>query len=159
MVGRVHGLIDPSTKGEKPMRVAGGVILIIAAVMNLFAAIGYLGAGAMMGGAGKLTSMVEEESKKQGRELTDEQVARIARILSYGKEVKETGGGAGTATRAGDPAADTRVGGGGSGGGDDGVGAGHVESEAEVQARRATAYAERATAAAAGRARATREGR
>ena len=34
------------------MRVAAGVILIIAAVMNLFAAFGYLASGALVGGAG-----------------------------------------------------------------------------------------------------------
>lgn len=55
------------------MRIAAGVILIIAAVINLFAAFGYLAGGAMVGGAGKLQNMVAEESKKQGRELTEEQ--------------------------------------------------------------------------------------
>jgi uncharacterized protein YbjQ (UPF0145 family) len=52
--------------------------LIIAAAINLFAAIGYLGVGALAGGAGKLSSMVAEESKKQGRELTDDQKKAFA---------------------------------------------------------------------------------
>jgi len=62
------------------MRVAAGVILIIAAVMNLFASLAYLAGGAVMGGAGKLTTMVEEESKKQGRELTEEQKKSFAQL-------------------------------------------------------------------------------
>jgi hypothetical protein len=60
------------------MRIAGGVILIIAAVINLFAAFGYLAGGALVGGAGKLSTMVAEESKKQGRELTDDQKKAFA---------------------------------------------------------------------------------
>jgi hypothetical protein len=62
------------------MRVAAGVILIIAAVINLFAALGYLASGAIVGGAGKFTNMVAEESKKQGRELTEEQKEQFAQI-------------------------------------------------------------------------------
>jgi hypothetical protein len=62
------------------MRVAAGVILIIAAVINLFAALGYLAGGAIVGGAGKLTDMATEESKKQGRELTEEQKQQFAQI-------------------------------------------------------------------------------
>jgi len=62
------------------MRVAAGVILIIAAVMNLFAAFGYLAGGALVGGAGKLTSMAAEETRKQGKELTEEQKAQYAQI-------------------------------------------------------------------------------
>jgi len=62
------------------MRVAAGVILIIAAVINLFAALGYLASGALVGGAGKFTNMVAEESKKQGRELTEEQKQQFAQI-------------------------------------------------------------------------------
>jgi hypothetical protein len=56
------------------------VILIIAAVINLFAAIGYLASGALVGGAGKLTDMATEESKKQGRELTEDQKQQFAQI-------------------------------------------------------------------------------
>lgn len=62
------------------MRVAAGVILIIAALINLFAAFGYLAGGALVGGAGKFTNMVEEESKKQGKELTEEQKQSFAQI-------------------------------------------------------------------------------
>jgi hypothetical protein len=62
------------------MRVAAGVILIIAAVINLFAAFGYLAGGALMGGAGKLSTMVEEQSKKQRRELTEKQKKSFAEL-------------------------------------------------------------------------------
>jgi hypothetical protein len=58
------------------MRVATGVILIIAAVINLFAALGYL----VLGGAGKMTSYVAERSEKQGRELTDQQKESFAQM-------------------------------------------------------------------------------
>jgi hypothetical protein len=62
------------------MRIAAGVVLIIVAVINLFAAFGYLAGGAMVGGAGKLSAMVEEEQKKQGRELTEEQKKSFAQL-------------------------------------------------------------------------------
>jgi hypothetical protein len=68
------------------MRVAGGVILIIAAVINLFAALGYF----FIGGAGKMTSYVAEQSEKQGRELTDQQKAQFAQM----KEIAGEKGGA-----------------------------------------------------------------
>ena len=68
------------------MRVAAGVILIVAAVINLFAAIGYL----VLGGAGKMTSYVAERSEKQGRELTEEQKESFAQL----KQVSGEKGGA-----------------------------------------------------------------
>jgi hypothetical protein len=55
------------------MRIAAGVILIIAAVINLIGAFGYTLGGAVIGGAGKLGAMVEEQQKKQGQEMTAEQ--------------------------------------------------------------------------------------
>jgi hypothetical protein len=62
------------------MRTAAGVLLIVAAVINLFAGLGYLGGGAMVGGMGKLSEMAIEESKKQGHELSDEQKAQFAQM-------------------------------------------------------------------------------
>jgi len=55
------------------MRIAAGVLLIIAAVINLFAGFTYLAGGAVIGGAGKLSAMVAEQEKKQGREMTDQE--------------------------------------------------------------------------------------
>jgi hypothetical protein len=74
------------------MRVAAGVILIIAGVMNLFAALGYLAGGALVGGAGKLTTMAEEQSRKQGRELTDEQKASFAQLNDTSSKMKKAAG-------------------------------------------------------------------
>lgn len=74
------------------MRVAAGVVLIIAAVLNLFASFGYLASGALVGGAGKLTTMAEEESKKQGRELTEEQKASFAQLNDASSKMKNVAG-------------------------------------------------------------------
>jgi hypothetical protein len=79
-------------QGEQAMRVAAGVILIIAAVMNLFAAFGYLASGALVGGAGKLTTMAEEQSRKQGRELTEEQKASFAQLNDASGKMKNVAG-------------------------------------------------------------------
>jgi len=54
------------------MRVAAGVLLIIAAVINLFAGLTYLAGGAVVGSAGKFARIAEEQQKKQGT-LTEEQ--------------------------------------------------------------------------------------
>ena len=47
------------------MRVAAGVLLIIAAVINLFAGILYLAGGAMVGGAGKFAAMAAERRRSK----------------------------------------------------------------------------------------------
>ena len=62
------------------MRVAAGVLLIIAAVINLFAGILYVGGGAMVGGANKFTAMAAEAQRKKGRDLTDEQKEQFAQL-------------------------------------------------------------------------------
>ena len=54
------------------MRVAAGVLLIIAAVINLFAGLFYLGGGAAVGSLDKLAAMAEEQQRKQGT-LTEAQ--------------------------------------------------------------------------------------
>jgi hypothetical protein len=74
------------------MRVAAGVILILAAVVNLFGALGYFASGAVVGGAGKLTTALEEESRKQGRELTEEQKASFAQLNDASGKMKNVAG-------------------------------------------------------------------
>jgi hypothetical protein len=54
------------------MRVAGGVLLIIAAVINLIAGFGYMAAGAVTSGAGKLGEMATEEAAKSGTNMSPE---------------------------------------------------------------------------------------
>jgi hypothetical protein len=55
------------------MRVAAGVLLILAAVINLIAGFVYLGGGAVMGSMDKLVAVAEEQRKKQGQELTEDE--------------------------------------------------------------------------------------
>ncbi|HEY7372699.1 MAG TPA: hypothetical protein VIF57_11105 [Polyangia bacterium] len=62
------------------MRVAAGVILIFAAVFNLFGSFAYLAGGAMIGGADKFTSIVEEQRKKQGGQLTEDEKRSFAQM-------------------------------------------------------------------------------
>ena len=58
------------------MRTAAGVILIIVAVINLFAAMFYFG----LGGVGKLSEVAAEQARRDGRELAPES-ERSAEIL------------------------------------------------------------------------------
>ena len=74
------------------MRIAAGVILIIAALINLFAAIGYLTLGAGAGMAGKLTQMAEAEQKKSGQEMTAEQKAQMAKADEMLGQVSNSAG-------------------------------------------------------------------
>lgn len=74
------------------MRVAAGVFLIIAALFDLFGAIAYLGGGAMIGAGGKLTSMAEENARRQGREITDEQKASFAQFRDESAKMKRVAG-------------------------------------------------------------------
>jgi len=59
------------------MRIAAGVLLIIAAVLNLFASLGYLGGGAATSGLGDLSetamesSMYEDETGMSDEEFQD----------------------------------------------------------------------------------------
>lgn len=66
------------------MRVAAGVILIIAAVFNLMAALLYLGGGAATTGVSSLA----ESEYMQSQNLTDEQRAEIEKVQD---EVGNTG--------------------------------------------------------------------
>lgn len=58
------------------MRVAAGVILIIAAIFNLLASLGYLAGGAATTGVANMA----ESSYVQGQELTDQQRSEIAKV-------------------------------------------------------------------------------
>ncbi len=71
------------------MRIAGGVLLIIAAVINLIAGFGYMAAGAVAGGAGKIGEMAQEEAAKQGSTMTPE----TKKALEEMKSAKGKGGG------------------------------------------------------------------
>ncbi|HXU04184.1 MAG TPA: hypothetical protein VN903_24655 [Polyangia bacterium] len=81
------------------MRVAAGVILILAAVINLFAGLGYMAGGAFVGGAGKMGaamgSAMEESAKKQGRELTEEEKKSLQQLNEAAGQAKAVNGVAG----------------------------------------------------------------
>jgi hypothetical protein len=68
------------------MRVAAGVLLIIAAIINLGAGLTFLGSGAAVGSMGKLASMAEKSSQEQGRELSEEQKAQLAEANQASKD-------------------------------------------------------------------------
>jgi len=62
------------------MRIAAGIILIIAAVINIVAALGYLGGGALSsaGGASALSEALQKEAAKSGQ--TAETSAAMAKL-------------------------------------------------------------------------------
>jgi hypothetical protein len=62
------------------MRIVAGIILIIAAVINIVAALGYLGGGALSsaGGSSALSKALAEEARKGGQ--TPEETAALAKI-------------------------------------------------------------------------------
>jgi hypothetical protein len=64
------------------MRIAAGIVLIIAAIINIVAALGYLGGGALSsaGGGSALSKALAEESRKSGTQLTAEQNAAMAKL-------------------------------------------------------------------------------
>jgi len=66
------------------MRVAGGVILIISAVINLFAALGYFAIGGTAklaaGGSGVFEKAVADAQKQQGREMTAQDKEAMAQL-------------------------------------------------------------------------------
>jgi hypothetical protein len=70
------------------MRVAAGVLLIIAAVINLFAGLSYVAGGAMVTSASKFTAMAEEAQRKKGRELTEEQKEQFAQLNQAQKQAE-----------------------------------------------------------------------
>jgi hypothetical protein len=62
------------------MRIAAGVLLIIAAVINLFASLGYLGGGAATSGLSNLSETVIESSLMEANSsLTAEEAAQAAK--------------------------------------------------------------------------------
>jgi hypothetical protein len=73
------------------MRIAAGIVLIIAAVMNVFGAMAYLGGGALVSGASSLSKMAEEEMKKSGQEMTAEQKQAMASLQDAKTKVSTAG--------------------------------------------------------------------
>ena len=70
------------------MRVAGGVLLIIAAVINLFAGLFYLVGGGMVGSMDKLAAMAEESQKRQGQQMTEEQKQQMEQFRDARENMK-----------------------------------------------------------------------
>jgi hypothetical protein len=76
------------------MRIAAGIILIIAAVINIIAALGYVvGGGAVsLGGSGTMEKMLEESAKAQGRTLNEQEKQQIAQIKAASASMSTSGG-------------------------------------------------------------------
>jgi hypothetical protein len=72
------------------MRVAAGIVLILAAVINLFAALGFIAGGGVMSlaGSGTINKILEDTAKKEGRELSPEQKAQMAEMRAHAGEIK-----------------------------------------------------------------------
>ncbi len=64
------------------MRIAAGVLLIIAAVFNLFASLGYLGGGAASAGLSSLSDAAIESSFEADESLTAEEAAAAEEFTS-----------------------------------------------------------------------------
>ena len=64
------------------MRVAAGVLLIIAAFINLFASLGYLGGGAATTGLSSISESAIEASLIEGGEMTQEEASEAAGLTS-----------------------------------------------------------------------------
>jgi len=70
------------------MRVAAGVCLILAAVLNLFSALGYLGGGAATTGISHLSKIaMEEAAKKDGNQITEADRASMDIASGVGKGI------------------------------------------------------------------------
>ena len=64
------------------MRVAAGVLLIIAAVINLFASLGYLGGGAATTGLSSVSESVIEASLIEDGAMTQEEAREAAELTN-----------------------------------------------------------------------------
>ncbi|MBI1732134.1 MAG: hypothetical protein HYR49_05120 [Gammaproteobacteria bacterium] len=70
------------------MRVAAGICLLLAAVLNLFGALGYLGGGAATTGLSHLGEIAVEEAAKQGDiPMTEAEQAQVDIIAGAGKGI------------------------------------------------------------------------
>lgn len=70
------------------MRIAAGVCLILAAILNLFGALGYLGGGAATAGLGLLGQVaLEEQAQQEGRELSESDKAQMEIASNVGKGI------------------------------------------------------------------------
>jgi len=63
------------------MRIAAGVLLIIAAVINLFASLGYLGGGAATTGLSSVGETIIESSMDSGSGLTAQEAAEASEVV------------------------------------------------------------------------------
>ncbi|MGI9271206.1 MAG: hypothetical protein ACR2QT_05480 [Woeseiaceae bacterium] len=71
------------------MRVAAGVLLILAAVINLFASLGYLGGGAATTGLSGMSESAVEASLLESGDMTEEEAREMAEMSS---DMKGAGG-------------------------------------------------------------------
>jgi hypothetical protein len=70
------------------MRVAAGICLILAAILNLFGALGYLGGGALTAGVSHLgQAAVEEAARQDGRELSAADRSQLEIATTVGKGI------------------------------------------------------------------------
>ncbi len=70
------------------MRVAAGICLILAAMLNLFGALGYLGGGVATAGLSHLgQAAIEEAAKQEGREITETDRAQMEIATGVGKGI------------------------------------------------------------------------
>lgn len=67
------------------MRIAAGVILILAAVINIFAALGYLAGGAVSAGAGTFAEAAKAEAEKGGATMSAEDKAKLDEAVKAAK--------------------------------------------------------------------------
>lgn len=76
------------------MRITAGLCLIFAAILNLFAALGYLGGGALATGFDTMSEAVVEETARQNpNQVTDQQRAQMQKASQgVGTVVKGVGG-------------------------------------------------------------------
>ena len=74
----------PGARSQAGLRITAGVILILAAVVNLFAALGYAAGGAVVSGAVDLDSLAETpEDKQKVAELYGDVAAFRTRATSF----------------------------------------------------------------------------
>ena len=64
------------------MRIAAGILLIIVALVNVFAALGYLAGGAVVSGGEGLSQAMQEAAAQQGNGMTAEQQAEIDNAMA-----------------------------------------------------------------------------
>jgi hypothetical protein len=71
---------QPAGRNAAGLRITAGVFLLIAAVINLFAAVSYFGGGVLGSGRIDLRKVMEAEARKTGKPLTEEQEEKMAKV-------------------------------------------------------------------------------